>query len=787
MSPPVVPAGTHPPPRLPRGRFPAVAWIAGWMVLALVAPALRAVELDIPVFAGSYGVGFYQQTARRFESLHPGLKILLYGDPRIEDKLRIRIIDGHYPDAASVAYVLWPVLIKAGKVLDLEPALEGRNWEGDARWRDTFLPGSLDSWRIGQRIYGLPLTYSCWTIFYNRELFRAHGWTEPKTWDAFFALCAQMRSAGVVPLSLPGTRWLYPDALLRAAYFNLAGPEGWRALNDLAPGARLDPRYLRSAALLQRIMREDVARGWQGETATGAELDLLEGRAAMTISGSWFLGEMKDKIPAGFDIGAMNFPVFPDGVADPTTIQTGGDCFFVFNTGNEERMKLTLEFLRYLTSRGNATAFVRAMDAPVAISGVPRSAYSAGMQDTAGMIQQARAAFSMPQEMMQPRFLRQALVDESMPLMEGKLTPQEYGAGLEAAARQDRISVAHPDHVDYNHPWAGTGLIVALAGLFGWLGWRAWRSRGPGSAEGRGDTFGRLRLPVALGFIGPSFLLYGVLAVAPALAAFAWAFTRWDGISERSWVGFLNFQQLLFDSDVFWAALRNNLYLMVVPAAVVVPTALLCAALIHRGVWGAGAFRALFLFPNLLGGVAATLLWLGAYEPHGGLVNAGLAGLGRLLRLGWLARFDGFAWLAPDHLYVALIPIYLWMACGFNLILYLAAMEGIDPQLYEAAEIDGASRVRQFFTITLPLIREALLISAVFLVIAGLNAFEMVWLLTSQSPTTASHTLGTLLVTTMFKSMEIGRASALAVVLFLLVFAGSAAVWRTLRREAIEL
>jgi ABC-type sugar transport system permease subunit len=115
------------------------------------------------------------------------------------------------------------------------------------------------------------------------------------------------------------------------------------------------------------------------------------------------------------------------------------------------------------------------------------------------------------------------------------------------------------------------------------------------------------------------------------------------------------------------------------------------------------------------------------------------------------------------------------MACGFNLILYLAAMEGIDPQLYEAAEIDGAPGWMQFFTITLPLIRGVVAISAVFLVIGGLNAFEMIWLLTSQDPSASVSTLGTLLVTTMFKDFDIGRAAALAVILFCLVLAGSAA------------
>jgi raffinose/stachyose/melibiose transport system permease protein len=265
-----------------------------------------------------------------------------------------------------------------------------------------------------------------------------------------------------------------------------------------------------------------------------------------------------------------------------------------------------------------------------------------------------------------------------------------------------------------------------------------------------------------------------------------WAFTRWDGIGSRSWAGLYNFKSLLFDSDVLWTALGNNLYLMVVPALAVVPIALLFAMLIHRGVWGARAFRTILLFPNMLGGIAAILIWLAAYQPHGGLVNAGLVGLGSLLHSDWLRSFADYPWLADRHLDAALIPIYIWMACGFNLILYLAAMEGIDPQLYEAAEIDGAPGWMQFFAITLPLIRDVVAISLVFLVIGGLNAFEMVWLLTSQDPSASVSTLGTLLVTTMFKDFDIGRAAALAVILFALVLAGSAAILRGLKGDPVE-
>lgn len=274
--------------------------------------------------------------------------------------------------------------------------------------------------------------------------------------------------------------------------------------------------------------------------------------------------------------------------------------------------------------------------------------------------------------------------------------------------------------------------------------------------------------------------------LAPALVAFMWAFTRWDGISPRAWVGLYNFKSLLFESDALWSALGNNLFLMLVPALVVVPIALLFAMLIHRGVWGAGAFRIILLFPNILGGIAATLIWLNAYQPHGGLVNAGLVGLGGMLHWDWLRSFADYPWLSEGNLYAALIPIYIWMACGFNLILYLAAMEGIDPQLYEAADIDGAPGWMQFLSITLPMIREVLAISAVFLVIAGLNAFEMVWLLTSQDPSASVSTLGTLLVTTMFKDFDMGRAAALAVILCALVLLGSAAVLRGMRSEPVD-
>ncbi|MFA6285765.1 MAG: extracellular solute-binding protein [Opitutaceae bacterium] len=789
----------------------AFALITG--LLAFTCSLARAsVTLDVPVLVAGYGSAFFEEAAREFEALRPDVKVRIHGNPRINDQVRIRVMAGDYPDATD-AVLLYPNLIRAGRILDLAPYLDGPNWEGDARWRDMFLPGVLDRWTVpavatsvsesGSKnaapIYGLPFAHAVWTVFYDKKRFRENGWEVPRTWDEFFALCDRMQAKGIAPVALPGVVMRYGDAFLRAAHYNLAGPDGYRAYNELSPGARTDPRFIRAAGVTQRLTTRHLIKGWEGMTHTAAQLAFINGQAAMTVSASWFVNEMRGKLPAGFELGAMNFPVFPDGIADPATLQTQSAYYFLFANDDPARERAAVDFFRYLTSRACAQRFARTIDSPVALRAVRPADYSAAMHDTAELLARSPGSFdaSPPASAAQLALINQAMTDARYRLMTGRITPREYGEKLEAAAAAERARRADPDRVEINHGFATAALLLTLAGLVAWIVWTSLVKGGrrpPGAVSEDAQTdgarrspstlasehLGRLRGGFAAGFVGPALALFGALVILPGVVSFAWAFTRWDGLGEQTWAGLFNFKWLLLESDVFWFALKNNLYLMLVPALVVVPAALFFATLIHRGVWGAGVFRVVFLFPNMLGGIAATLLWMSAYAPHGGLVNTTLVKLG-------FGGFDGFAWLSQGHLYGALIPIYLWMACGFNLVLYLAAMEGIPADYYEAAELEGASKARQFFTITLPLIREVLVISAVFLVIGGLNAFEMIWLLTSQDPASGSHTLSTLMVSTMFQEFQIGRATAIAVVMFVLVLIGSAAVMRALKREAVEM
>ncbi|MBC8010473.1 MAG: extracellular solute-binding protein, partial [Burkholderiales bacterium] len=326
------------------------------------APAL---SLDIPVLVAGYGAEFFEETAREFEKLRPGVSVRLYGDPRINDQVRTRVMAGEYPDATD-AVLLYPRLIEAGRLLDLSAALDGPNWEGDARWRDTFRPGVLDRWSLpasattgslltgnlltgsagilpasdsvptvptaptASAVYGLPFAHAIWTIFYDKALFRRHGWTVPRTWDEFFALCESMKAAGVAPLSLPGVTMRYGDAILRAAHYNLVGPENYTAYLALAPGARDDPRFIRAAEVLRRVSTRHLVRGWEGMTHTAAQLAFIEGRCAMTLSASWFANEMRGRLPDDFELGAMNLPVFADGIAPPDTVQSQSGYYFLF-------------------------------------------------------------------------------------------------------------------------------------------------------------------------------------------------------------------------------------------------------------------------------------------------------------------------------------------------------------------------------------------------------------------------------------------------------------------------
>ncbi|HUJ09509.1 MAG TPA: extracellular solute-binding protein [Verrucomicrobiae bacterium] len=776
-----------------RTRSPLLLAVIACLLVSVCSAEPPPKEIEIAIFAGGYGLKFFEDAARQFEKQRPGVRVNLYGDPRINDKVRVRVLEGTYPNATDAYGLPWFNLIKGGKVLDLAQAMEGPNWEGDAKWKDSFLPGALDQWRDGDHIWAVPFAYATYAIFYNKRMFREHGWKIPRTWDELFALCDQVKRAGVAPFAFPGVYMYYADMILNAAHYNLVGPKDYMRFQMLEPGTRSDPRYKRAAATVQRLAMEDFQNGWEGMSHTAAQLQFFQGHTAMMANGSWLVSEMQDKIPEDFELGAFRFPVYADGVGDPTALNVGSGYYFLLAPAPHR--EIAVDFFRFLTSRERATVFAREQDTPTAVRGVPETVYSARMRDVAKMIEASHAAYGAPPGVA-ANFpgMGQAFNDARFKLLTGKFTPEQFGDFLEAAAARERGNAVDPNRVVYRHWLAGSALLlVMLVAVLYSLWSRLRRSSGHASARPLTEPAARMRWSTALLFVGPALALYLFFSIKPCVQSFGWALTQWDGITSRKYVGLLHFKRLLFESDVFWTALKNNLFVMFVPALFVIPLSLLFAYLISRGVWGNKVFRVCFFFPNILGGIAVTLLWMNAYDPQGGLVNGALVGIGNAFAAiglhaiaNWFLQFRNFAWLSQDHLYWALVPMTIWGACGFNMILYLAAMESVDTSLYEAAAIDGANALQQFFRITIPMIWEVLIISAVFMVIGGMKVFDQIWLMTNQEPTTTTHVIGTLMVSTMFGEFKVGEATAIAVILFVLVFFGTMAVMRLMKREAVE-
>lgn len=290
-------------------------------------------------------------------------------------------------------------------------------------------------------------------------------------------------------------------------------------------------------------------------------------------------------------------------------------------------------------------------------------------------------------------------------------------------------------------------------------------------------------------FLAPAFFLFTLFVAWPGLRALVYSLQKWDGLSRPEWAGLDNFRKLFAD-DLFLVALGHNLFLTATAGSLTIVLALFFASLLHRRIRGAALFRIVFFFPNVISSVAIALLWILLYSATSfGAINGLLFQVQRLLvwaDIGWLDDVLPIAFADSGTLIYAIVPMMVWMATGFYMVLFLAAMEGIPETYYEAATLDGASPLAQFRYITLPLIREVLVLGIVFLVISGAKFFDAIWVMESQVPSKDSHVMATVLYQKVFTEYNIGYAAAVAVMLFVLVFFATLVTLNLSRKEALE-
>jgi multiple sugar transport system permease protein/raffinose/stachyose/melibiose transport system permease protein len=289
------------------------------------------------------------------------------------------------------------------------------------------------------------------------------------------------------------------------------------------------------------------------------------------------------------------------------------------------------------------------------------------------------------------------------------------------------------------------------------------------------------RRPIGYLFVAPIVLFFVVFVGYPFLRSFYLSLTSWSGLGSPRFVGVRNFR-VMTDDPVFWKALGNTFLFTGVTTVLQTALPLLLAVLLNRG-WRAGVlFRTLIFIPAVISLVVTGVLWQLIYEPNFGTLNEVLRDIG----LGGLAH----PWLADPHTVLpALMVVSLWQSLGLFTLIYLAGLQGINPTLYEAASIDGASATQQFRNVTVPMLRTVTGVVIILNLINGFKTFDMIYVMTGGGPNRASEVLGTYLYGLAFGSTAgavpaLGYATAISMVIFVLCLAATLIQLRISRRSA---
>ncbi|MBY8872476.1 sugar ABC transporter permease [Micromonospora sp. PLK6-60] len=267
-------------------------------------------------------------------------------------------------------------------------------------------------------------------------------------------------------------------------------------------------------------------------------------------------------------------------------------------------------------------------------------------------------------------------------------------------------------------------------------------------------------------YLLPGAVLFALVIGVPLIYTGYLSLTRWSGIGDPTFIGLDNYRRLL-DDEVFWTSFRNTLAMIV--AMVVVPTVvgLVLAAVLFDTIGRrfrprtAAALRAAFYLPQVLPVVVAGIVWGWILRPDGA-VNGLLAAVGLD---GW--RHD---WLGdPDTALPAVMGVMIWVQIGYPVVVFMAALQRVDPELYEAAEIDGAGWWRRFRAITLPQIRPETFVVALTCTIAAMKVFGPIYALTRGGPENATNVPSYFAYYTFFKKLQVGYGSAVSTVLTLII------------------
>ena len=602
------------------------------------------------------------------------------------------------------------------------------------------------------KLYAVPYDTDVRLLYYNRELFREAGLDPdrpPKTWSElreFSQLLTKRRpdgrleQIGAVPSW--GNTGLYLYCWQKGGEF--LSEDGTRVTLD-------DPRNVAALTWIRDYVRDyGIEQLLTLQTGFGAENQnpLITGRVAMIVYDVGTL-TMLERYGADLDWAAAPPPYADDGV--PAT-WSGGFSLVMPKGGRHPegawqfaRFILQDESQRYMATSSNKLPALRSAGEDPFFQSSPYWRLA---------IDQMRFSHYRPVSAVGGALSTEMgiAVDQ---VLHGKLSPEEAlgVATRETQAQLDRfLDKNRGTPVDWTIVYSILGGMLAISiAIRGGFSWRRMQTM----------TIHRRQAVAGYLFALPAILGLLIFTVGPILTTFVYSFARYDILTAATWEGFDNYHRLFTSDRYFLIALWNTLYFTALSVPVSITISLGLAMLLNRQIAGRALYRALFYLPTVVPLVAGSLLWAWLFNGEYGLIN---------ITLGYIG-LPQLPWLTSEHLSKpALVIMGLWNAGG-GMIIFLAALQGVPRALQEAALLDGAGRWACFRHVTLPMISPAMFFMTVMGLIGSLQVFAQAFLMTNGGPVNSTLFYVLHLFREAFQNLNMGSASAMAWVLFVIILA----------------
>ena len=698
-----------------------------------------------------------RQAIAAFERLHPNIHIIYEPNPgrQYEEKILTGLAAGEPPDVFLLDSKLIPTFTDKKVLLDLTPFVQELHVD-TSQW----FPNVLDIARRGSGLFAFPKGFTPLMVFYNKRLFDKAG----------------------VPY--PGTRWTWSDYLKSAQrltfdfngdgkpdqygaaftnYFFYWIPWVWTGGGDVvSPDGSHARGFLNSPAtesalqfLIDLRTKYHVAPdvgSWVQAEKTGMNNQLFaNGKIAMIVDGHWRMPKFLKYLRDGtLNIGAAPFPRFANG-RKVNVMYESGWCVPV-NTRYPREAALLAAFMA-----GEVSARIRAaqnLEIPAVIS----VAGEMVARDTTGMerafvdeIPYCRQPWgSTIERFSEIEWTLQDAVDEVMvngkPMHE---TMTRYADRVDKQLENIRATASTRFEPIQEHTIIIKFLVAVSA--FVLLGCVVLYRRARRNQQTETRT--------ALGFLSPSLIHLVVFIFTPIVFAAYLSTHRWDIVVPNTpFIGLGNFKEMLHDST-FWNALKNTLvYTLNVPVGMAI--SLVVALMMNKRLRGLGFLRTLYFLPSVTSFVAIALVWMWIYHPTFGAANF-LLNLVGLPSLQWLN--------STQTAMLSVIIFSIWLGLGYQMVIFLAGLQGIPEELYDAARIDGTSNWKRFWHITLPLLKPTTFFILVTSLIASFQVFTSIYVMTAGGPVGSTDVIVYHIYQAAWEQLRMGYASAMSWVLFVII------------------